>query len=370
MFEQDGYVYVVLVNTDFTPNAPSSSGQISLADAYVPPADGGAWSGIWGDPHISTPDRNRYSFQAVGDYILSSSTEDNFQIQVRYTPFTDNGRQWSGESAIAMLVNGDKVELYAQPNNQLDILVNEAPTSLEGLGSLQLPKGGVVFKSDTYLQVSWPDGTLLNASLTFPDPTRAVRGFTKIYFPSFRRGQVAGLMGNFDGNPSNDFQLNDLNGGTILDNPTESQLYVGGFRDSWSVLQSGSISLFSQGSDPFNAAYPNQLIQLEDLPPSQVEAARQQCVARELTGFFLRTCIVDTVVTANPAWIDAVAEAAATLDPTKPSVSINPPAVFMTTNESREIKAIVQGTPDSLVWSASAGSVSPNGNQVTYTAPS
>jgi von Willebrand factor type D domain len=369
MFEDNGFVYIVVYSKDITPNGSPSGGTLEFEPLIVP-ADSGAWSGVWGDPHIATPDRNRYSFQAAGDYILSiaSDTEDydDFQIQVRYTPFTDNGRQWSGESALAMIVNGDKVELYAQPNRHLDILVNEEAVSFETLKSLQLPNGGTLLKSETAVIVSWPDGTLLSASLTFPDPTRAVRGFTRIYFPSFRSGKVSGLMGNFDSNPYNDFQLND---GTVLNSSSESQLYVGGYRDSWSVLRGGYESLFSQGSDPYNASYPNQLIQLEDLLPSQVEAARQQCESRELTGFFLKTCIVDTVVTANPAWIDAVAEAATALDPTKPSIVINPPAIFMTTNQSRTIEAIVRGTSDSLVWTATGGSISSDSYQASYTAP-
>lgn len=79
-----------------------------------PTTGDGRYSGTLGDPHIVTPDDLRYSFQAAGDYLLTRSTNpgDTFEVQIRYAPFESNGRQWSGENALAMIVGFDKVELY------------------------------------------------------------------------------------------------------------------------------------------------------------------------------------------------------------------------------------------------------------------
>ena len=203
--------------------------------------DEGGWSGSWGDPHISTPDNNRYSFQAVGDYVLTRSTKpgDSFEIQVRYSPFSNNGSLWSGESALAARVLTDKVELYALPNRQFSLYINNVLAQLPSNNEIELDGGGkIVFvqvgNQLIHLTIAWPDGTVLITNLNSPDVTRAVRGFTRIYFPKERRRSVQGLLGNFDGIKSNDFRLRD---GSLALSWSEKLLYIGGFRDAWSIAK-------------------------------------------------------------------------------------------------------------------------------------
>ncbi len=332
-------------------------------------SDDGAWSGNWGDPHIATPDLNRYSFQAVGDYLLTKSTEpdDTFEVQVRYAPFESGGKQWSGENALAMMVGDTKVEFYAQTGGVVDIYINEVLTDINP-GDLLAFRGGIITHQDDKLLISWLDGTLLEASLDAPDPTREVRGFTRIYFPGSRRNHVQGLLGNFDGNPDNDFQIRD---GEVLDNPTEGELYLGGYRESWSIDGGASDSLFSQGDDPYDATYPTDVIRLSDLPSDEAAAAEQLCRDQGIVDFFLlRACTIDVVVTENPAWADVTADMASGIDLTVPSITVNPAAARLVSERSREFGAIVRGTSDTVVWSATGGTVSGSGNVITYTAPS
>jgi von Willebrand factor type D domain/WD40-like Beta Propeller Repeat len=332
-------------------------------------ADGGAWSGFWGDPHISTPDQSRYSFQAIGDYVLTRSTTpgDTFQIQVRYKPFTTNGKQWSGENALAMSVNNDKVELYAKASGSVDVYVNNSLVTLNPDDVLRLPTGGVISRGGAGLKISWPDGTLLVASLNSPDPTKDLRGFTNVYFPAFRRNKVEGLLGNFDGSPANDFKIRN---GQTLTNPSESDLYVGGYRDSWNVYRGASASLFSQVADPYNASYPNEQISLATLPSAEVETASQQCRNVGITNaFFLKTCIIDVVVTGNTNWITNTAAAAQALDPSQLSIAVNPPATALEAGKSQEFTAIVRGTNSDVTWTASGGTITGSGGIIVYHAP-
>ncbi len=331
--------------------------------------DGGAWSGNFGDPHIATPDLNRYSFQAVGDYLLSKSTEpdDTFEVQVRYKPFESGGKQWSGENALAMIVGDTKVELYARTGGAVDIYINEVLTEINLNEVFPLMNGGAILRQEGKLLVSWFDGTLLEASLNSPDLTKEVRGFTRIYFPPSRKNKVQGLLGDFDGDYSNDFQLRD---GTVLTNPTESQLYVGGYRDSWSLWEGASYSLFSQGYDPYNSAYPSNVIKLSDLPGAQVEAAEQLCRSKGFVdAFLLRACTIDVAVTGNSNWADVTAEVALGLDRSLVSLAVNPPAARMEAGTSREFGAIVRGTSEEVTWTASAGTVTGSGNVIAFQAP-
>src|SRR5262249_49638175 len=42
---------------------------------------------MWGDPHMATYDHGHYDFQAVGEFIGTKSTTDDFELQVRTQPF-------------------------------------------------------------------------------------------------------------------------------------------------------------------------------------------------------------------------------------------------------------------------------------------
>jgi von Willebrand factor type D domain len=361
------YLYVAFISGDITPlvpNDPSTTGKYKVEVMEL----SGAWSSNFGDPHIATPDLNRYSFQAVGDYVLTRSTdpEDNFEIQVRYTPFVTDGKQWSGENALAMMVGADKVELYALTDGGIEIYVNDEAVSVETNGVLSLQRG-TISRTEEALNVSWSDGTLLVASLTSPDPTKALRGFTKVYFPPTRRSRVEGLLGNFDGKPENDFKIRD---GQTLNAPTELELYVGGYRDSWSIQNGASESLFSQGSDPYDFSYPGNLISFDDFFASEVEKANQTCRAEGITdSFFLKACALDVLVTGNPAWAQNTAAASIGLVLFTPSLSINPPAVTLVKSGSYSFEALVRGTTSDVVWEVSGGSITSNGTSVEFTPP-
>jgi von Willebrand factor type D domain/WD40-like Beta Propeller Repeat len=366
--QQGDYLYVVFISSDITPltpNSPSTTGKFNFEVMEV----AGAWSANFGDPHISTPDVNRYSFQAVGDYVLTRSTipDDTFEIQVRYQPFTTNNHEWSGENALAMMVGTDKVELYVRLGNEVDLYVNGLLTPIQTNGIIPLQKG-TISRTQKALNVSWSDGTLLVASLTSPDLSRLVRGFTKIFFPVSRRGKVEGLMGNFDGRSGNDLQIR---GGAVLENPTESQLYTGGFRDSWSIARGASQSLFSQGNDPFDPSYPSTQINLSDFPTSDVGNARQVCRDQAIVdAFLLKACTLDVLVTGSPDWAGIIGSVSQGIDLSVPSVTINPPVFVVSMNQVVDFGAIVRGSTSGITWSASSGAITGNGNSISYTTPS
>lgn len=373
-----------LAGTD--PNDPNSVPEGESEPDGAMTSLGGRWSGNFGDPHIATPDRaaRPYSFQAVGDYVLTRSTTpgDSFEVQIRYAPFTTENREWSGEAGVAMMVETDRVELYPVQGGTLAIYVNgqlidwgaAAEQYSEGQYStsiLDLPGGGNITRRevpyDNLLSVNWPDGSILEADLTNPDVSLNVRGFTRVYFPGFRQGEVEGLLGNFDTDPDNDFRIR---GGSTLDKPTEGELYTSGFRESWSVYQGAATSLFTQGQDPYDPGYPTQVVNLSDFGDTDLSAARQSCRdAGVVSVGFLRSCIFDVLVTGNPNWAGVAAGASRGLDAAVASITVNPMLATLPVNESVEIGAIASGPYGNLAWGASAGFISGSGAVVTYTAP-
>jgi len=323
----------------------------------------GAWSQQFGDPHLSTPDLKEYSFQAAGDYLLTRSTDpdDTFEVQVRYIPFEDGDVQWSGEGALAMKVVDDTVELYVESGGNLGVYVNGERVSVDVGVPYALPSGGALF-SGAFFTVSWPDGTILEASTGSPDPSRLVRGFSRIYFPGFRRDKVEGLLGNFDGRSFNDFRLRN---GAVVD---EDQLYST-YQNAWSIQQGASTRLFTQGTDPYDPAFPTGTVSLQDFPSEDVEAALQTCRdAGVVERFVLAACAFDILVTGNEAWAGVAADIDRIANELVPTIS--PGAVFLPPGTSQEFTAVFFGSgSDNITWSSSGGSINGTGRLATYTAP-
>ncbi|WP_178139361.1 VWD domain-containing protein, partial [Rhodothermus profundi] len=235
-----------------------------------PPARGGSW----GDPHITTFDRLGYDFHAIGDYLAVRSTlpGDLFEIQVRHKPWANSNRV-SVNAALAANVDGHRVEVYPDSaTNLLAIWINGQ--RMQGAHFTQpLSGGGSVVAQGTQVIISWKDGSAL---------TVRRRGSIldyRVLVSGFRRGHLIGLLGDADGNPSNDLRLQD---GTVLNNPLERDLYLTTFREDWRIPFGSDESLFSQGPDLYDPLFPdpNNLFTVEDLPEELRSWAELVCLSQ------------------------------------------------------------------------------------------
>ncbi len=318
----------------------------------------GRWGASFGDPHLRTMDGRVYTFQAVGDYVLSRSTQsdDDFEVQVRYIPMEPR-QSWSANGAVAAMVEGDQVEVHLGAAGY-EIFVNEA----RELGPFphRLPGGGSVVTSPNLVTVSWPDGTTLTARLRPYDI-----GSVQLFLPEARAGLVEGLLGDFDGDRTNDLRIR---GGEVVTDDSERNLYDGGFRDSWSVAHGASPSLFSHGADPFDPDYPRHINILEDFEASEIAAARQTCIDRGVADqALLDTCTLDLLVSGDDSWADVTAA----IDPNTATIVVLPPVAWVHTGGEREFQAVVWGTDDGgVTWSLDgAGELVSDGDRATFEAP-
>ena len=319
-----------------------------------------------GDPHIFTPDSNRYTFQAIGDYVLtrSTNTEDDFEVQVRYTPAQTNGREWSGINGLAMMVNGDKVELYSQGQSQVAVYVNEELQNLLATDDLYFAGGGSLFKGGSEITVLWQDGTKLVLYGESISPDLDMASSLTIQFSPLRIGSIEGLLGNNNDDRNDDIKIRD---GAILNDPTQAELYTGGFRDSWSIHHGVSPSLFSQGIDPYDSTYPSSYITLGEFSDEEILAAMEVCrQAGVIDENMLFSCVLDVLVTGDPNW----ANASANVDPYAPSLSVVPTSMQVFAGEEVAITALAKNIAfDSLVWQTTDGAISGSGEVINYTAP-
>lgn len=328
----------------------------------------GSLGASFGDPHLSSSDGFYYDFQAIGDYVLSQARDasDSFEVQVRYGKATASDPwccgNYSFNKAVAMNVAGDVVELYAQTNT-IDVYINGEKRALDaGSLMLQLPKGGSLRVSDNGATVTWPDRSYVSVSRS-----HSVLLDLRLYLPGSRWQGVKGLLGNFDGDPSNDIQLQD---GTVIRDPEPADYYQQ-YRRDWRV--SPERSLFSQGQDPFDSSFPppDSLISAEQLKANDPKAyaeAEATCLARGVvTPEMLASCIVDVALTGDPSW----AEVALGLDPNIPRLIMNPALTFVPKGGQQRLGTIIAGLANREVsWTVSRGSfVKQTENSILFTAP-
>jgi hypothetical protein len=324
------------------------------------PPLGGLWGGeSWGDPHLSTMDEHRYSFQAVGDYIITKATEqgDDFEVQVRYRP---GGESWSQLDAIAVRVLGDVVNIFMRDidGNSLEsgfeIIINDEVIGATPSFSRLLPGGGTIqVVNGLQATISWPDHTTVLMT----------RAGMRVFLPSSRRSKVEGLLGNYDSDRSNDLRVKN---GAIIDG-TPEELY-GDFRQSWRVPVGSSESLFRRGPELWDPLFPRETDPLADLDPSVLERAANVCRdAGVIDPEVFAACIFDVSVSGDDGW----AEVSAAFDPYAVSLTVTPVLSFMSRGESRQFEVALRGTTNHAVtWTATGGSIAVTGEyRMTYTAP-
>jgi PKD repeat protein len=376
VFEDEGFAYIVIVNTDINPTGGTSSGGISISPE-VTPCQGAACPGAgpsagysWGDPHINTFDGYFYTFMATGDYVLVESRVDELMIQVRYRPFNNNGNEWSANEAVAMNIHGDIVEFYgvkdfAQPLTLINGI--EIPS---GNALIPLPNGGLVRLEERSASATWMDGSTIWLQLHKSGKGGDfLAGIVQVKLLANRWGTVQGLLGNNDGDQLNDLRLR--NGSKLSLDPFRDRyevsqaLYSGPFRSSW-LVQSNE-SLFSRGVNRFDPFYPTRVVRLDDFDPAIVAAAAQAChVEGVVTTEVLSRCILDIAITDDIGF----ARFAAAVDPQVPGVAISPRALYFSSVTSRELTAFVKGVEnDTVIWSTTGGIVNGSGQTVSYTPP-
>lgn len=319
----------------------------------------------FGDPHISTFEQQVYSFQAAGEFILSKSLEDSFQIQARYTPLGN----MSANAAIAMWVGGDRVGLYASKTGVPRILVNGEPLNVVESERLFRPLafGGTVAFDGVEAMVTWPDGSHLTAVLG-----QGMLGRVTVTVSPERAGRLTGLLGNFDGNINNDYQTR--SGQTLaIPVPTPTLYHV--FGESWRIQPEESLFDYASGETTYTFTdrnFPAGYAGLHSLSAAQLASAQSICRQTGiLSEILLKKCTVDVGITGNPEW----AYYSAGVDPNLPTVTVAPLTAQMLTDASREFGGIISGPQRfgnrELNWSVTGGKVTtlPEGG-IRYTAPS
>ncbi|XP_033629956.1 sushi domain-containing protein 2-like [Asterias rubens] len=196
---------------------------------YVPPRPAGGT----GDPHITSLDGKRFTFNGAGEFLMASSTLHNLTFQARMEVYRDTNA--SVYTAVVIQTNDSaKVQVQRSNMNQTMILV-DGETILQDSSPIpvQHHKGlRISFNRDlSEIKIALKSGV---AVIVYVKPE--VMSFIAQLDTKFK-GQVKGLLGNMNEDPDDDLQF--LNGSSLNTNAALYEVHELGLE--WLVTEEDSI---------------------------------------------------------------------------------------------------------------------------------
>jgi serralysin len=265
----------------------------------------------WGDVHLNTFDTplssngdysTSYDFQAVGEFILVESTVDDWQIQTRQEIYPAIAGT-SVNTAFATNIDGYNVVFDIDRASNQKITIDGTSLTLASGQSQILNTGKIERQGNTYTFIwAGPDG---NLNTSDDDRVRANDNgdHINIYVDpaDYRATFLRGLLGNADGDLSNDFALR--NGTQLSASPTAAEIHTT-YANSWRITQGESFF----GTPTFaNYSFPSQYASLNTLPIDLANAALIAAANAGLTGAQLKGAAFDFAVTGNQGFITGAA---------------------------------------------------------------
>ncbi|KAM3669521.1 mucin-4 [Ammospiza maritima maritima] len=303
-------------------------------EGYVPPTPASAF----GDPHITTLDGLTYTFNGLGDFVLllASDARTSFILHGR-TAQTGMAQATNFVAFAAQYISKTTttVEWTLGSQDDIHVLLNNETIQF----SFSQDLGDEVYYSPGVLLVNSSSVTaVLDGSVAVS--VSATSGILSVVcsLPDWYRNSTSGLLGVWDHDPADDFQM--PNGTSIPVNSSEEEIYSYGM--TWAV---GEHSLFTQPLDsPALNFTPFFLSRLRQENESQYELVASQCHGS-------KECIFDSLSTGNLALGLATQSLAADFQQRKTALNAFPPVItgdasitaFRTQKVTRQYHALGEG---------------------------
>jgi hypothetical protein len=244
-----------------------------------------------GDPHLSTHDGFAYDFMGHGEFTAVQSTNDKFLVQVRQEPPNTNEKRATINTAIAVRFDKDVVNVFSNP---FKLLIN-GESQPDAFTSKRLSDNTLVTKNSEEIRVfsSTQDEVIIRYKNRID---------YLVYLNQTRKGNLKGLLGNFDGNRNNDLTLAD---GKPLTDRSFKGLYPA-FSDSWRIKQNESI--FTYESVKTSANYTDGKFPYQEFTFTQsaLDQALQKCKSAGISREpYLSQCVYDVSLTGDISYAES-----------------------------------------------------------------
>lgn len=266
----------------------------------------------YGDPHLNSFDKATYSFQTVGEFVLSKSNKGHFEVQSRQKPQSES---FSLNTAVAMNVGGDRLCYYAEDEPDF----SNAPFRLEGQPlQLQgrtyfLPHGGTIRLEGRNYIISWPTGETVILDSRMSGNMQLANITVQIF--ACDRSEFEGLLGNANGNMNDDFNTRNTSGfrPVYASFSTFGNSNLGGrasdiaekeylaflakdFAEEWRVNDLTTLFDYNMGRSTLSftdRSFPRVHFTLNDLDMGRQTNARRRCEQMGVSPEEMRGCIFD-----------------------------------------------------------------------------
>jgi hypothetical protein len=233
---------------------------------------------------------------------LVKSTVDDFLVQARAVPLP-GAIPVAVNQAIATRLGGHRVTV-ALENGEVVARVDGVVDNTGGVtnvGSGTLQRLGT--DAGTGFLLEWPDGTTVRV-----DQMGLVGVNVTVRPAAARAGTLAGLLGNDNGQPGDDFVTAD---GVSLGTSPTAQTVHQQFADSWRITQAQSLFDYKPGQTTAtftNRSFPSTFVDGSNVPGAAT--ATQECQADGVTDqYLLADCVVDASAVHDPAVVSHYAQA-------------------------------------------------------------
>lgn len=272
----------------------------------------------YGDPHLISYDGARFSFQTVGEFVLTKAPSQNMEVQVRQRA---QGNDFSLNSAVAMNVGGDRLCIYSTDYPDADystpVRLNGMSLGLQG-STYFLPHGGTIRKSGNQYTINFPSGEVLVTQLKGSGRSSFMNISMQVSPCDVR--DYNGLLGNANGTRSDDFNIRGIApsfpvfGSNDEYFQRERQAYLSkAFADEHRITQMTSLFDYPIGRSTLSytdRSFPRVYRDLNDLSTRQLERSRRACRNQGVSSADMNGCVYDNAYLA--------------IAPTKPPVVRDP----------------------------------------------
>ncbi|XP_059169978.1 uncharacterized protein LOC131951651 [Physella acuta] len=250
-----------------------------------------------GDPHILSLDGNEYTFNGLGEYVLLWAEDIPFMFQCRTEQISNaEGKKTNATGFVAFAaVEGDNSKLQVELDlvgTGMVIVANGHDVTVEfyKVSDYQetFDNNITITREDkenrTQMVATFPSGISLKVHVGMKILEFSIDVSTDL------KGKFKGLMGNFNGNKSDDFILPD---GTVLtanDTNTERKIFEN-FGREWEVTSSNTIFNYPDGKSCLDYQHPEfEPTFREEVNPVLLAEAKSKCGDND-------ACIFDYIIT-------------------------------------------------------------------------